>query len=145
MISPAHTNCVRKFNRLIPIGTSMDYESSESCELGCWNGPQATSALVAKSADFTPHDDFKSGSGYVDFLMEVGYGEKVTVDLIKKWAKSIQKVYSGDVGKKTNLHGCCLSGFPRQTICPSTSYSMPSALDAGIVSLYYSCSLCSSI
>lgn len=78
----------------------MDFESPESRELGCWDGPQATSALVTKSADFTPHDDFEPGSGYVDFLMEIGYGEKVTADLTQKWANSIQKIYSKDVGKK---------------------------------------------
>ncbi|KAL9473769.1 hypothetical protein ACSS6W_008149 [Trichoderma asperelloides] len=90
----------KKVNGLIFIGTSMDFESPESRELGCWNGPQATSALVTKSADFTPHDDFEPGSGYVDFLMEIGYGGKVTSDLIQKWSKSIQEIYSGDVGKK---------------------------------------------
>lgn len=78
----------------------MDFESPESRELGCWDGPQATSALITKSADFTPHDDFEPGSGYVDFLMEIGYGENVTADLTQKWANSIQKIYSRDVGKK---------------------------------------------
>lgn len=100
MVSSAHINCVQKVNGLILIGSSMDSESPESRELGCWDGPQATSALVAKSADFTPHDDFEPGSGYVDFLMAIGYGENVTADLRQKWTNSIQKIYSGDVGKK---------------------------------------------
>lgn len=100
MIPFAHSNCIQKVNGLILIGTFMDSESPESRELGCWDGSQATSALVAKSADFAPHDDFEPGSGYADFLMNIGYGEKVTADLTQKWTKSIQKVYSGDVGKR---------------------------------------------
>jgi hypothetical protein len=78
----------------------MDFESLESRELGCWNGPLATSALVAKSADFTPHDDFEPGSGYVEFLMDIGFGKNVTADITQIWANSIQKIYSGDVGKR---------------------------------------------
>ncbi|EHK48420.1 putative alpha/beta hydrolase [Trichoderma atroviride IMI 206040] len=87
-------------NGIILIGTSMDSESPESRELGYWNGPQATSTLVAKSADLTPHDNFEPGSGYVGFLMSIGYGEKVTADLTQKWFESIQNAYSGDDGKK---------------------------------------------
>lgn len=78
----------------------MDSESPESRKLGYWDGLQATSALVAKSADFAPHDDFEPGSGYVDFLMDIGYGERVTADLTQKWTKSIQSIHLGDVRKK---------------------------------------------
>ncbi|KKP03446.1 alpha/beta hydrolase fold family protein [Trichoderma harzianum] len=95
---------------IILMGTSMDFESPESRELGCWDGPQATASLVSMSADFSPHDDFEPGSAYVDFLMQIGYGEKVTVVLKEKWAKSIQKVYSKDIGKKTIcMAAVCLS------------------------------------
>lgn len=88
----------------------MDSESPESRELGCWDGPQATASFVTMSGDFSPHDNFEPGSAYVDFLMEIGYGEKVTIGLKQKWAESIQKIYSGDVGKKAIcMAAVCLS------------------------------------
>ncbi|EHK17768.1 uncharacterized protein TRIVIDRAFT_194914 [Trichoderma virens Gv29-8] len=100
----------QRIDGLILIGTSMDLESPESRELGCWDGPQATASLVTMSADISPHDDFEPGSAYVDFLMQIGYGEKVTEDLKQKWAKSIQKIYSRDAGKKMIcMAAVCLS------------------------------------
>ncbi|TQS33973.1 hypothetical protein Golomagni_05666, partial [Golovinomyces magnicellulatus] len=85
---------------IVPIGSSMDYESSRSRELGCWNGPEATSALVELGGNFAPADDFEPGNDYNEFLMDVGYGKTVDEPTKAFWAKSLHDTYHGDEGKR---------------------------------------------
>ncbi|CAI7674066.1 unnamed protein product [Penicillium pancosmium] len=95
---------------IILIGTSMDAESAASRELGCWDGCEATAALVQLSHDLSPMPDFVTGDGYSDFLMDIGYGKGVTQVLRKKWAESIRSIYSGDAGKrKICMAAVCIS------------------------------------
>ena len=95
---------------LILVGTSMDSESPESRELGCWDGPSATSGFVTWSGDLNPKPDFEPGGGYVDFLMDIGYGKSVTAELKDKWTEILQDRYSGDQGKKDIcMAAVCLS------------------------------------
>ena len=85
---------------LILIGTSMDYESPRSRELGCWNGAQVASGLVQLGATQTPMPDFEPEDGYCDFLMEIGYGKACPPELRDKWAGILKNVYRGDDGKR---------------------------------------------
>ncbi|KAK3936611.1 hypothetical protein QBC46DRAFT_269289 [Diplogelasinospora grovesii] len=84
---------------VIPVGSSMDYESPRSRELGCWDGPAATSGLVTLAGSYAPVNDFEPGDAYYDFLMDIGFGkfEKSTRDF---WAKTIRDNYNGDEGKR---------------------------------------------
>lgn len=78
----------------------MDSESSQSRELGCWDGPTATSKFVQLGADLTPKHDFEPGQGYLDFLMDIGYGKKVDASIKSFWGETIGNTYQGDEGKK---------------------------------------------
>ncbi|KKA20472.1 hypothetical protein T310_5523 [Rasamsonia emersonii CBS 393.64] len=86
---------------LVLIGTSMDSESPKSRELGCWDGPAATSGFVKLGGDPTPQPaTFEPGDDYYNFLMDIGYGKNV--DAAKKafWVNTIRNHYRGDEGKK---------------------------------------------
>lgn len=85
---------------IIPIGSSMDSESPRSRELGCWDGPGATSGLVTLGGDFSPVHDFEPGSGYYEFLMDIGFGKTVNQKTKDFWSKTIKTNYSGDDGKR---------------------------------------------
>jgi pimeloyl-ACP methyl ester carboxylesterase len=86
---------------LVLIGTSMDSESPQSRDLGCWDGPAATSGFVKLGADMSPqHDDFEPGQGYYDFLMEIGYGKDLGASLRSFWEETIKTTYQGDEGKR---------------------------------------------
>lgn len=85
---------------IIAIGSSMDYESVRSRELGCWNGPEACAGLLSIAGGPEPAHDFEPGDGYVEFLMDIGYGKSVTQDLKDFWARTIALNYSGDAGKR---------------------------------------------
>lgn len=78
----------------------MDYESPRSRELGCWDGPGATAALVELGGDFTPANDFEPGNDYLEFLMEVGYGKTVDQSTKDIWGNALHTNYHGDEGKK---------------------------------------------
>ncbi|KAK5231620.1 hypothetical protein LTR72_000804 [Exophiala xenobiotica] len=86
---------------IILIGSSMDSESPRSRELGCWNGQEATSGLVTVAGDFTPAHDFDPGTGYNDFLMDIGFGKTVDQKTKDFWLASIRENYSGDTGKRS--------------------------------------------
>uniref|UniRef100_A0A8H7K5Y0 AB hydrolase-1 domain-containing protein n=1 Tax=Bionectria ochroleuca TaxID=29856 RepID=A0A8H7K5Y0_BIOOC len=96
---------------VIPIGSSMDFESPRSRELGCWDGPEACSGLVGIAGDPAPAHDFESGDAYCDFLMKIGYGVAVTPEIRDFWAESLKKNYSGDEGKRRIcMAAVCLAG-----------------------------------
>lgn len=78
----------------------MDSESPQSRELGCWDGPGATSGLVTLGGDFTPVHDFEPGDGYHQFLMDIGFGKSVDEKTKAFWARTIRDNYRGDVGKR---------------------------------------------
>ncbi|RKU41002.1 hypothetical protein DL546_004040 [Coniochaeta pulveracea] len=90
----------QRIQGIIPIGSSMDSESSESRALGCWDGPAAAAGLVDLHGDLSPKPDFEPGDGYRDFLLDIGYGKGVTTELVQKWGQSLQETYSGDEGKR---------------------------------------------
>ncbi|CRG88732.1 Quinic acid utilization activator [Talaromyces islandicus] len=91
----------QKVQGLVLIGTSMDSESPQSRELGCWDGPAATSGFVKLGADMTtPQHDFEPGQGYYDFLVEIGYGKDLGASLRSFWEETIKTTYRGEEGKR---------------------------------------------
>jgi hypothetical protein len=81
-------------------GTSMDAETAESRELGCWDGPAATSDFVKLGGDFTPQANFEPGDDYYSFLMDIGYGKNVDEEKKAFWVETIRSNYQGDEGKR---------------------------------------------
>ncbi|KAL2002652.1 hypothetical protein VTN02DRAFT_6322 [Thermoascus thermophilus] len=90
----------QKVQGIVLVGTSMDYESPRSRELGCWDGPQATSGLVTLAGNHAPMPEFEPGDAYYDFLMEIGYGKTCPRSLRDTWANTIKNTYKGDDGKR---------------------------------------------
>lgn len=78
----------------------MDSESPQSRELGCWDGPAATSGFVKLGADMSPQNEFEPGQDYYDFLMEIGYGKDLDTSLRSFWEETIKNTYQGDEGKR---------------------------------------------
>ena len=84
---------------IIPVGTSMDYESQASRDLGCWNGLEFCSpAIEALAAPVG--DDWKIPEEMVDATLVEGFGDTVTDDDRAFWRKEHQQNYSGDAGRQ---------------------------------------------
>ncbi|RFU31829.1 hypothetical protein B7463_g4515, partial [Scytalidium lignicola] len=90
----------QRIQGIVLIGTSMDYESSRTRDLGCWDGVAACSGLITLHGDLTPAHDFEPGDAYYDFLMEIGFGKNVKKETRDYWATVIRDNYHGDEGKK---------------------------------------------
>ncbi|KAL8691767.1 MAG: hypothetical protein Q9224_004099 [Gallowayella concinna] len=85
---------------IIPLGTSLDYESERTRSLGCWNGPSLLTgnidAWTSKTAtpDFEPEDDF------CNFLIDIGFGKDCDKSVRDFWVKTIKSNYRGDDGRR---------------------------------------------
>ncbi|KAK3615685.1 hypothetical protein LTR22_027335 [Elasticomyces elasticus] len=89
-----------KITGIIPLGTSMDYESERTRSLGCWNGPEDLQANIEawttneKTDDFEPHED------YANFLIDIGFGKNCPKEARDYWLKEIKANYKGDDGRR---------------------------------------------
>jgi hypothetical protein len=86
---------------IIPLGTSLDYESPRTRDLGCWQAPSLLGDSIQN--EFTsksPTLDFVPSKSYSNFLIDIGFGEDVAKDVRDYWVSEIEKNYAGDEGRK---------------------------------------------
>jgi pimeloyl-ACP methyl ester carboxylesterase len=83
---------------IIPLGTSMDFESQRSRDLGCWDGVEfCTPAIDALAAGVS--DDWVIPVELVDAVLAEGFGEDVPAEDRAFWHQTHQKNYTGDDGR----------------------------------------------
>ena len=85
---------------IIPLGSSMDYESERTRKLGCWDGYAACTGSINEwtTNDSTP--DFEPSTGYCDFLIDIGFGKDCDSSARELWRKTIKANYQGDDGRR---------------------------------------------
>ena len=84
---------------IIALGTSMDYESQRSRDLGCWDGVGfCTPAIDALAGSVG--DDWVIPGELVDAVLNEGFGEGVSPDERSFWRATHQKNYAGDAGRQ---------------------------------------------
>ena len=87
---------------IIPLGTSMDYESQRSRDLGCWDGIEfCTPSIEALSVE--AGDDWVVPTEFVDAVLGAGLGENVSDEERTFWHETHQRNYSGDDGRRRLL------------------------------------------
>ena len=92
---------------IIPLGTSMDYESQRSRDLGCWNGVDfCTPAIDALAGNVG--DDWVIPGELVDAVLKEGLGEHVPPDERSFWHATYQANYVGDAGRQ-RLRMCTIN------------------------------------
>ncbi|EME49089.1 hypothetical protein DOTSEDRAFT_40330 [Dothistroma septosporum NZE10] len=89
-----------KIAGIVPLGTSMDYESERTRLLGCWDplDPLAQSIDEWTTNDVTK--DFKPSEDYCNFLIDIGFGKDISVEDRTFWVDTIQSNYAGDDGRR---------------------------------------------
>lgn len=85
---------------IIPLGTSMDYESERTRALGCWNGPDLVGNLVKETTSKMPTESFEPSNEYCDFIVNSGFGKDCPADKRKLWHELVKKNYAGDAGRR---------------------------------------------
>ncbi|KAG9562646.1 alpha/beta-hydrolase, partial [Aureobasidium melanogenum] len=88
-----------KITGIIPLGTSLDFESPKTRELGCWNAPDDLTPDInawSKPADST----FRPGNKFADFLIDIGFGKDCDSSVREFWRNEIANNYVGEEGRK---------------------------------------------
>jgi len=85
---------------IIPLGTSMDYESERARKLGCWDGVSACTGPIDQWTTTEPTPNFQPDEGYCNFLIDSGLGKNCDQSIRDFWTKTIQENYRGDDGRR---------------------------------------------
>ena len=84
---------------IIPLGTSMDFESQRSRDVGCWDGIGFCAPAIAALAE-TVGDDWVIPIELVDAVLKEGFGEDVPPEERTFWHDEHQENYAGDAGRE---------------------------------------------
>ncbi|KAL9576580.1 MAG: hypothetical protein Q9212_006980 [Teloschistes hypoglaucus] len=85
---------------IIPLGTSLDYESDRTRSLGCWDGPSLLTSSIDNWTPKTPTPDFQPGDDFCNFLIDIGFGKDCDKGVRDFWVKTIKSNYGGDDGRR---------------------------------------------
>ncbi|KAL8777701.1 MAG: hypothetical protein Q9213_007744 [Squamulea squamosa] len=85
---------------IIPLGTSLDYESERTRSLGCWDGPSLLTGTIDAWTSKTPTPDFEPDDHFCNFLIDVGFGKDCDKSVRDFWVKTIKSNYQGDDGRR---------------------------------------------
>jgi pimeloyl-ACP methyl ester carboxylesterase len=99
---------------IIPLGTSMDFESQRSRDLGCWDGIEFCTPAIDALAD-SVGDDWVIPTELVDAVLKEGLGEDVPPEERTFWHATYQKNYAGDA------RGASVSGSAPSTCVTATA------------------------
>jgi hypothetical protein len=93
----------------MPLGTSMDYESSDSRLKGCWDPVPLAGPFLEKWTSRTETPDFVIDDVWCGMVGNIGLGQGVTPTETAFWVQTLKDVYKGDAGrKKVRMAALCL-------------------------------------
>jgi pimeloyl-ACP methyl ester carboxylesterase len=93
------TDWPRKILGVLPLGTSMDYESASSRELGAWN-PKNDLAPFLEKWTTPPNPAFVVDEVWRGMVANLGFSGTVGKDVLSFWDQTVKEVYSGEEGRK---------------------------------------------
>lgn len=85
---------------IIPLGTSLDYESERTRNHGCWNGPADLAASIKQWTTNETVSKFEPGEDYSNFLIDIGFGKDCDKSVRQYWNDTIKANYQGDDGRR---------------------------------------------
>lgn len=85
---------------IVPLGTSMDYESERTRKLGCWDCAAAAAMLMALTTSKVPTPEFQLPVELCDMAISQGLGENCPPEMREFWSKEMQANYRGDDGRR---------------------------------------------
>ena len=85
---------------IIPLGTSMDYESERTRKLGCWDGVAANTGSIDAWTTNEETPQYEPSDEFCNFLIDIGFGKDCDQSVRDFWQKTIKSNYQGDDGRK---------------------------------------------
>ncbi|KAL1849988.1 hypothetical protein Plec18167_008311 [Paecilomyces lecythidis] len=89
-----------KIAGIIPLGTSLDYESERTRQLNCWDGPSDLRPNIERWTTNEVTPDFEPHLGYCDFLIDIGFNKDCPQETRDFWRRTIRENYRGDDGRR---------------------------------------------
>ena len=94
---------------MIPLGTSMDFESEYTRSKGCWDPSPILKPFMEKWTSATPTPDWIVDDEWCGMVGSIGFGANATEATTAFWVKTLKDVYKGDEGrKKARMAVICL-------------------------------------
>ncbi|GLA77813.1 hypothetical protein AtubIFM55763_010004 [Aspergillus tubingensis] len=94
---------------IMPLGTSMDFESADSRSKGCWDPAPILTPFYEKWSSAIETPDFLIDDEWCEMVGGMGFGAGATAETGKLWTKTLKEVYRGDEGrKKVRMAVICL-------------------------------------
>ncbi|KAG7133336.1 3-oxoadipate enol-lactonase 2 like protein [Verticillium longisporum] len=85
---------------LLPLGTSMDYESAASREKGCWDPKSQLLPFLESWSSPVPTPDFVVDEIWRGMVSSLGFSGTVGPETLSFWDATLKAVYSGDEGRR---------------------------------------------
>jgi|GEM_PF-665454 len=101
MLSP------QKIKGIVPLGTSMDHESPQSQQLGCWSGYEFLTPSIDELAQ-SVGDEWQLTDEFCDAVLQAGLGANVTPEQRDFWRATIKQNYASDAGRR-RLRMCAIN------------------------------------
>ncbi|KAK7191603.1 hypothetical protein DPSP01_004790 [Paraphaeosphaeria sporulosa] len=94
---------------LLPLGTSMDAETAETREKGCWDPVPLLYPFAEKWTSAKPTPDFEIDDTWCGMVASFGFGAHATEASTAFWTQVLKDTYKGDEGrKKARMAVLCL-------------------------------------
>lgn len=85
---------------IIPLGTSLDFESERTRQLGCWDGVAVCTGPIDRWTVNEATPNFEPDNDYCNFLIDIGFGKTCPQETRDFWIKTIKSNYQGDDGRR---------------------------------------------
>lgn len=94
---------------ILPLGTSMDAETPETREKGCWDPVPLLSPFAQKWASTEATPEFEIDDQWCGMVASFGFGSHATDESTNFWTSVLKETYAGDEGrKKARMSVLCL-------------------------------------
>ena len=84
---------------VLPLGTSLDYESADSRAKGCWDPKTLLRPFYDKWSSPHPTPDFVVDDVWCAMVASIGFGAAVSDETVSFWKKTVAECYAGDDGR----------------------------------------------
>ena len=91
---------------IIPLGTSMDFESDRTRELGNFNAFDALTKPIEDFRSTSATPDFEIPKWFRDFPIYTGFGNDIDQGTIDFWEAEMKQNFSGDDGRRRLRENC---------------------------------------
>ena len=114
---------------IIPLGTSMDFESQRSRDLGCWDGIEFCTPAIDALAE-PVGDDWVIPTELVDAVLKEGLGDDVSPEERTFWHTAYQRELHRRRGPQAGPDQLDQPARPRRPARPARRRALPGPADA---------------